>query len=148
MGSGLSTSSRAEITAKFPKAYVKAPKADKGQIPDQLVGVAGWSRDNSRRWLGAAARPPRSDWQVAKQRRRQRNPKFLLRSLIKIRKAIDEAEASPGFFESDTVAHCWPSLTGEFARTRNLTDAHIGWCSPEPCATTPTPASSASRKRR
>jgi hypothetical protein len=51
----------------------------------------------------------------------------LLRSSIKIRKATDEVEASPGFFEGDTVAHCGPTLKGEFARTVNLTDMHIGW---------------------
>jgi hypothetical protein len=51
----------------------------------------------------------------------------LLRSAIKIRKATDEVEASPGFFEGDTVAHCGPTLKGEFARTLNLTDVHIGW---------------------
>ena len=48
-------SSRAEITAKFAKAYVKAPKADKGKILDQVVEVTGWSRDNARRRLTAAA---------------------------------------------------------------------------------------------
>jgi hypothetical protein len=42
-------SSRAEITAKFAKAYVKALKAQKGQILDQVVQVTGWSRDNARR---------------------------------------------------------------------------------------------------
>jgi hypothetical protein len=47
MGSGLSMSSRAEITARFAKAYVKAAKADKGQILDQVVGVTGWSRDKA-----------------------------------------------------------------------------------------------------
>lgn len=51
----------------------------------------------------------------------------LLRSAIKIRKATDEVEASPGFFEGDTVAHCGPTLKGEFARTVNLTDMHTGW---------------------
>ena len=51
----------------------------------------------------------------------------LLRSSIKIRKAGDEVEAEPGFFEGDTVAHCGPTLKGEFARTVNLTDVHIGW---------------------
>ena len=30
-------------------------------------------------------------------------------------------EAEPGFFEGDTVAHCGPTLKGEFARTLNLT---------------------------
>ncbi|WP_301150397.1 hypothetical protein [Mycobacterium simiae] len=33
----------------------------------------------------------------------------------------------PGFFEGDTVAHCGPTLKGEFARTVNLTDVQIGW---------------------
>ena len=58
MESGLSMSSRAEITVRFAKAYVKAPKAVKGQILDQVVEVTGWSRDNARRRLTAAARPP------------------------------------------------------------------------------------------
>ena len=60
-------SSRAEVTAKFAKAYVKASKADKGQILDQVVEVTGWSRDNARRRLTAAARrPPGAGRQVAK----------------------------------------------------------------------------------
>lgn len=54
-------------------------------------------------------------------------PSPLLRSSIKIRKADDEAEGEPGFFEGDTVAHCGPTLKGEFARTVNLTDVHTGW---------------------
>ena len=36
-------------------------------------------------------------------------PSPLLRSAIKIRKAGDEVEAEPGFFEGDTVAHCGPA---------------------------------------
>ena len=44
-------------------------------------------------------------------------PSPLLRSSITIRKAGDEVEAEPGFFEGDTVAHCGPTLKGEFART-------------------------------
>jgi hypothetical protein len=213
MGSGLSMSSRAEITAKFAKAYVKASKTDRGQILDQVVEVTGWSRDNARRRLTAAARPPGAGRQVAKRPRRQRKPKYsydalkvlqkvwaasggqcgrylaasmavqlaalerhgelvcgqdryspqvraellamssatidrylrpakardqikgksttkaspLLRSSVKIRKATDEVETSPGFFEGDTVAHCGPTLKGEFGRTLNLTDVHIGW---------------------
>ena len=51
----------------------------------------------------------------------------LLRSSITIRKAGDEVEAEPGFFEGDTVAHCGPTLRGEFARTLNLTCVHTGW---------------------
>ena len=54
-------------------------------------------------------------------------PGALLRNSIKIRKAGDEMEAEPGFFEVDTVAHCGPTLKGEFARTLSLTDVHTGW---------------------
>ena len=54
-------------------------------------------------------------------------PSPLLRSSVKIRKATDEIEAAPGFFEGDTVAHCGPTLKGEFARTLNLTCVHTGW---------------------
>lgn len=54
-------------------------------------------------------------------------PGPLLRNSITIRKAGDEIEAVPGFFEGDTVAHCGPVLKGEFARTLDMTDMHIGW---------------------
>ena len=54
-------------------------------------------------------------------------PSPLLRNSITVRRAGDEVEAEPGFFEGDTVAHCGPTLKGEFARTLNLTDVHTGW---------------------
>jgi hypothetical protein len=54
-------------------------------------------------------------------------PSTLLRSSIQIRKAGDEVEDIPEFFEGDTVAHCGPTLKGEFARTLNLTDMQCGW---------------------
>jgi len=206
--------SRAEVTSRYAKAYARASKKDKGRVLDQVVEVTGWSRDNARRRLtAAAARAPGSGRQVAKTARKPRSPKYsydalrvlqrvwaasggqcgkylaasmriqldlleahgellngtdrygpgvraellsmsaasidrylaparatdqirgksttkpspLLRSSIKIRKAGDEVEAEPGFFEGDTVAHCGPSLKGEFARTVNLTDVHTGW---------------------
>jgi hypothetical protein len=50
----------------------------------------------------------------------------LLRQSITIRKAGDEVEAAPGFFEVDMVAHCGLVLKGEFARTLNLTDMNTG----------------------
>ena len=206
--------SRAEVTTRYAKAYAKAAKKDKGRVLDQVVAVTGWSRDNARRRLVAAAKaPPGPGRQVAKAPRRPRSPKFsydavkvlqrvwaasggqcgkylaasmrtqldglerhgelvfgkdryspavreellamspatidrylkgakatdairgvsatkpspLLRSSIKIRRAGDEVEDEPGFFEGDTVAHCGPTLKGEFARTVNLTDVHTGW---------------------
>lgn len=214
MESGLSMTSRAEVTTRFAKAYGRASKKNRGLILDQVVEVTGWSRDNARRRLSAAAkRSPGSGRSVAKRPRKPKTPKYsydtlkvlqkvwsasggqcgkylaasmrvqldglerhgeldfgrdryspavreellamgaatidrylapakakdqvkgksttkpspLLRSSVKIRKATDEIEAAPGFFEGDTVAHCGPTLKGEFARTLNLTDMHIGW---------------------
>jgi hypothetical protein len=54
-------------------------------------------------------------------------PGTMLRNSIQIRKAGDEVEAEPGFFEVDTVAHCGPTLRGEFVRSVNFTDMHTGW---------------------
>ncbi len=54
-------------------------------------------------------------------------PGHLLRQSIQVRKAGDEVEGEPGFFEVDTVAHCGPTLKGEFARSVNFTDMHTGW---------------------
>lgn len=206
--------SKAEVTTRYAKAYVSARKKDKGRVLDEVVSVTGWSRDNARRRLIAAARqPPGSGRTVALRPRKPRaqrysydarkvlqrvwaasggqcgkylaasmrtqldalerhgelvpgqaryssevraellamsaatidrylapakandqiggvsttKPSPLLRSSITVRKAGDEVEAEPGFFEGDTVAHCGPTLKGEFARTLNLTDVHTGW---------------------
>src|SRR5690625_2223072 len=214
MGSELSMATRAEVTSKYAKAYARASKKDKGRVLDEVVGVTGWSRDNARRRLTAAAKTsPGAGRQVAVVARKQRAPKYsydarkvlqqvwaasggqcgkylavamatlldglerhgeliegqgrysagvraellsmspatidrylaparakdplrgigttkpspLLRTSIKIRKAGDEVEAEPGFFEVDTVAHCGPTGKGEFARTVNLTCVHAGW---------------------
>jgi hypothetical protein len=200
--------SRAEITAKYARAYRSASKKDKGRLLDEVVAVTGWSRDNARRRLQQAAKPRLSG---PRRRRRPRkysmdalkvlqrvwavsggecgkylaasmpalldalerhgelvagkgrycpsvraemlamsaatidrylapvrardplrgktttSPSPLLRNSIKIRKAGDEVEEGPGFFEGDTVAHCGPTLKGEFARTLNLTDMRTGW---------------------
>ncbi|MGH3627852.1 MAG: integrase catalytic domain-containing protein [Mycobacteriales bacterium] len=201
-------SARAEITAKYARAYRSASKRDKGRLLGEVVAVTGWSRDNARRRLVAAVKP-----RLAGPRRRARPRKYsmdatkvlqrvwavsggecgkylavsmrtlldalerhgelvagrgryspavrvellamsaatidrylapvrardplrgktttrpspLLRNSIKIRKAGEEVEEGPGFFEGDTVAHCGPTLRGEFARTVNLTDMRTGW---------------------
>jgi len=208
-------SSRADITAKYAMAYKAASKKDRGRLLDEVVAVTGWSRDNARRRLAAAAKAPSpgKGRQVAAVARRRRANKYsydalkvlhrvwaasggqcgkylvesmpllldsleargeliedtdrysqavreellamsaatidrylkgardgdkirgiattkaspVLRSSITIRKAGDEVEAEPGFFEGDTVAHCGPTLKGEFARTVNLTCVHTGW---------------------
>lgn len=54
-------------------------------------------------------------------------PSPLLRNSITIRTCADEAPERPGVIEADTVAHCGPTLIGEFARTLTMTDVVIGW---------------------
>ena len=54
-------------------------------------------------------------------------PSPLLRNSITIRTCADEAPDAPGVIEADTVAHCGPTLIGEFARTLTMTDLVIGW---------------------
>ncbi len=50
-----------------------------------------------------------------------------LRSSIFIRTCAEEAPDTPGVIEADTVAHCGPTLIGEFARTLTMTDIVTGW---------------------
>lgn len=50
-----------------------------------------------------------------------------LRNSIVIRTVADERDTIPGAVEADTVAHCGPTLHGEFARTLNMTDMVTGW---------------------
>ena len=77
MESGLSMTSRAEITTRFAKAYVKAVEEGQGPILDQVVSVTGWSRDNARRRLAQAAkRPPGAGRSVAERPRKPRAPKY------------------------------------------------------------------------
>lgn len=205
---------RAEITTKYATEYARASKKTKGAVLDEVIAVAGWSRDNARgRLTRAATHPPGPGRQVAERARKPRsrkysydavkvlqrvwaisggqcgkylhatmrvlldlleahnelvygqdrytksvrkellrmspatidrylgptrakdaisghsitNPGTLLRQAITIRRAGDDVEAEPGFFEGDTVAHCGPVESGEFARTLNLTDVHTGW---------------------
>lgn len=54
-------------------------------------------------------------------------PSPLLRNSITIRTCADEAPETPGVIEADTVAHCGPTLIGEFARTLTMTDLVTGW---------------------
>jgi hypothetical protein len=54
-------------------------------------------------------------------------PSPLLRNSITIRTCADEAPDAPGVIEADTVAHCGPTLIGEFARTLTMTDLVTGW---------------------
>lgn len=69
--------SRAEVTTRYAKDYVRAGKHDRGRILDQVVEVTGWSGDNARRRLVAAAKsPPDPGRQVALRPRKRRAPKY------------------------------------------------------------------------
>lgn len=54
-------------------------------------------------------------------------PSPLLRNSIGLSKAGDALPTDPGVIEADTVAHCGPTLAGEFARTLTMTDLFTGW---------------------
>ena len=77
MGIGLSMSSRAEIAAKYARAYRAASKKDKTRLLGEVVAVTGWSRDNARRRLAQA--PKR---RAAKPRKRARARKYSYDALI------------------------------------------------------------------
>ncbi|WP_223849656.1 DDE-type integrase/transposase/recombinase [Bifidobacterium vespertilionis] len=57
----------------------------------------------------------------------------LVRNSITIRKASDELDGLPGNVEADTVAHCGPSLKGEFCRTLTVVDIATGWTENASC---------------
>ena len=42
-------------------------------------------------------------------------------------KLLDHEIKEPGFIESDTVAHCGVSLSGEFVNSLTMTDLYSGW---------------------
>lgn len=97
-----------------------------------VIGRAGYSPKIRDELLGMSASTIDRYLKEARQSLELRGisstkPGALLRNSIKIRKAGDEIADEPGFFEMDTVAHCGPSLKGEFARTLTLTDVNTGW---------------------
>ena len=92
----------------------------------------GWTEEVRRELLSMSAATADRYLKAERERLRLKGisttkPGVLLRNSIKIRKAGDEIPAEPGFFEADTVAHCGPTLKGEFARTLTLTDVATGW---------------------
>src|SRR5664279_1172390 len=77
MKSGLSMTSRAEVTTRYARSFRAADKRTKGRILDEVVSVTGWSRDNARRRLTSAAQsPPGAGRSVTTRPRKQRATKF------------------------------------------------------------------------
>lgn len=82
----LSMGSRAEVTYRYASEYAKASKKDKGRVLDEVVSVTGWSRDNARRRLVAAAKaPPGSGRSVAKVERKPRGRGYSYDALLVLR---------------------------------------------------------------
>ena len=97
-----------------------------------VLGQNGWTEEVRKELLSMSAATVDRYLKGERERLRLKGisttkPGVLLRNSIKIRKAGDEIPAEPGFFEVDTVAHCGPTVKGEFARTLTLTDVVIGW---------------------
>ena len=69
---------RVEITTAYAKSYKAASKKDRGRMLDELVAATGWSRDNARRQLTAAAttRSANVGSQIAGTRPRQRADRY------------------------------------------------------------------------
>lgn len=61
-------------------------------------------------------------------------PGTLLKHQIPVRTWSDWNENIPGFFETDTVAFCGVSLSGDFAWGLDMTDVCTGWVILELCA--------------
>lgn len=75
----MSMQSRAEVTHRYTREYVRASKKDKGQVLDEVVSVTGWSRDNARRRLVAAAKTaPGKGRSVTKTERKPRGAGLFL----------------------------------------------------------------------
>ena len=60
-------------------------------------------------------------------------PGTLLKTPIPVRTCSDWNENIPGFFETDTVAFCGVSLSGDFSWGLNMTDVCTGWVLLELC---------------
>ena len=112
-------SSRAEVTTKYAKAYGRASKKDKGRVLDQVVEVTGWSRDNARRRLVAAAnRPPGAGRVVAKVPRKQRAPKYSYEAL----KVLQQVWAASGGQCGKYLAESMPLQLAGLERHGELID--------------------------
>jgi hypothetical protein len=55
---GLSMAERRAVTKQMARRYVRASKADKGQMLDELCALTGWTRRHARRALGGALQAP------------------------------------------------------------------------------------------
>ena len=107
---------RVEVTTRYAKEYMRAGKKDRGRILDEVVSVTGWSRDNARRRLSAAAkRPPGSGRQVARRPRQPRPPKFSYDA----RKVLQRVWATSG-------GQCGKYLAVSMRLQLDLLEAHGG----------------------
>ncbi len=137
-----STASKEKLIWLWRVMYMPCGKYLVEDLPDWIAslethgelvpGQNGWTEEVRKELLSMSAATVDRYLKTERDRLRLRGisttkPGVLLRNSIKIRKAGDEVSSEPGFFEVDTVAHCGPTLKGEFARTLTLTDVATGW---------------------
>ena len=137
-----STASKEKLIWLWRVMYMPCGKYLAADLPDwirsleahgELVpGQNGWTEEVRKELHSMSAATMDRYLKTERDRLRLRGisttkPGILLRNSINIRKAGDEVSSEPGFFEVDTVAHCGPTLKGEFARTLTLTDVATGW---------------------
>ena len=68
---GLTMSQRRAVTKTIATRYMRADKAAKGVVLDELCATTGWHRNHARKALAAALKP-----KIVKPARRARTPKY------------------------------------------------------------------------
>ena len=108
---------RAEITGKYARVSTRASKKDKGWILDEVCAVTGWSRDNARRRLVAAAKRPPGRRKSAERRARARRYSY---DALKVLQRV--WAASGGVVTTRFLKESMPLLPGLLEASGELDD--------------------------
>ena len=97
--------------------YTKASKKDKGRILDEVCAITGWSRDNARRRLVAAAKRPPGRRKLAERRARARRYSY---DALKVLQRV--WAASGGVVTARFLKESMPLLPGLLEASGELDD--------------------------
>jgi hypothetical protein len=111
--------SRAEITARYAKAFLAVSSQDRGRLLDEVVAVTGRSRDSARRRLAAAAKvAPGGGRQVGAVARRRQSPRYSYDAL----KVLQRVWAASGGQCGKYLAASMPALLDSLEQHCELVD--------------------------